>query len=743
MQHLVLSQNLVLVEVPVPKPRAAQKQAAEGINHIWEIDRSGSMGYVLRSLVKDLKTKVRELPAGDTLTIGWFSGEGQRGFVLKGFKINDVSETSADYLALDRAVSQLEYTVGTTCFSEILDETEQVIKDLSIFGSKFALCFFTDGYPVVSNYGREIERINMAVDKIKGKLTAGLLVGYGDYYNKELMAKMSERLGASLIHSSDLPSFGVAFKAFQEDAREASGTSVEVDYTGPVGVQALFSLNGKQINVLPVEKASRVRVPLTKRAQDTLYVLASAAPVGSTEVTLTDKAFVGRTAKQEALIKGAYAAACILTQRMKTDQAIEVLGTLGDKALVDAVTNAFTAAEYGAAEDRLRDAMAGPSKRLTAGRDTTYVPPANAFCLLDLLDELRDASFLPYDAAFDYKRVGARAEAKEGYGKFSAPAGVKTRLDSFTWNESRLNLSVLARIAGTVDLQERDGKKASDFGLLPNFPTAVWRNYMIVKDGALNVTRLPVTGLGDDRIQTYQRLGIVDSVSGDINVDGTPSNVVVVLDLTKLPIVNRSIANGKTSAKELCKLVLQDMKYKGELKALKFFRDAIEKAQSPGVQGVGFAGASVEAFLEANGIKNGSFSAPTKPMDFEDFYDAKTFDIDIKGFSSLPKVLDVIKKMDEKKPLKPVDELVAAGIQAYRNSGMENQSAPVALAWLDVLITDMGAAQRVNRRRIQETKFSIVLGKKWFDEFSSREEGTLELDGKTFAFKLGTEKVKF
>lgn len=736
MQHITLSPHLVLIEVPVPKPKAAASVASEGINHIWEIDRSGSMSWLLRSLVKDLKQKVRELPAGDTLTLGWFSGENQKGFVLKGYKI----QANEDYVALDKAISSFEYSVGMTCFSEILDETETVIKELSVFGSKFALCYFTDGYPTVGNYGREVERINMAIDKIKGSLLAGLVVGYGDYYNKDLLTKMSERMGASLVHSTDLPSFSVAFKTFTEDAREASGTSVEVDYSGAMGVQALFCLNGKQISVLPVEKAPKVRVPLTKRAQDTLYVLASSAPYTSKEVKLTDKAFVGRTAKQEALIKGAYAAACILTQRVKTDQAIEVLGTLGDKAMVDAVTNAFTAAEYGAAEDNLREAMAGPSKRMTKGRDTSYVPPANAYCLLDLLEDLREARMLPYHDAFDYKRVGAKAEAKEGYGKFTPAADASTPMSTFTWNESRLNLSVLANIKGTVNLQERDGKKPADFGLLADYPTAVWRNYTIVKDGALNVLKLPVTGLNDVTVKKLKAAGVVDTEEVVVGADGKASPTTYVLDLTKVPIVNRSIANGKTSAKALCSLINIDLALKGKLKALKFYRDALNEAAEKAAGPTG----DVAAFLEANGVKNGSFSAPTLPLKFEDFYDAKTFDIDAKGFSSLPKVLDVAKKMDDKKAtLKPSEEVVAAGIKMYRDAGVENLAAPVAKAWLDTQITALSEAQRTNRREIQETKFAIVLGKKWFDEFTSREEGTIEVGGKTFTFKLGTEKVKF
>jgi hypothetical protein len=739
MQHLVLNKNLVLVEIPVPKVVGTKPATMQGINHIWEIDRSGSMGMLLRPLIKDLKAKVRELPVGDTVTVGWFSGEGQRSFVLKGFKLGGVE----DFAVLDRVFDQMEYTVGMTCFSEILADTAEVIKDLSVFGDKFALCFFTDGYPVVSNYGREIERINVAIDAVRGKLTAGLMVGYGDYYNKELMTRMAERMGANLIHSSDLPSFSVAFKTFTEDAREATGKAVEVSYEGVLGVQALFSINGKQINVIEAQKAAKVMVPLTSRAKDTLYVLASAAPMTSKEIKLTDKAFVGRTASQEALIKGAYAAACVLTQRTKTDVAMEVLGTLGDKALIDAVTNAFTVAEYGAAEDQLREAMAGPSKRLTKGRDTSYVPPANAYCLLDLLDDLRDAKFLPAHPAFEYKRVGKASENKEGFGKFEYAKNAETPLNAFVWNESRLNLSVLAKINGTVELQPRDGNGAEDFGLMPKYPAAVYRNFTIVKDGALNITKLPVKGLSADLAAALMAAGFV--VEKEAHMSQQPEDFKYILDLTKLPIVNRSIADGKTSAKALCKLVSADLDFRGELKALKCYRDALEEAQEKALAGLTKAEGAVKDFLESNGIKvdSGIYSPGKDTVEATDFYEAKTFDISIKGASSLPKVADVAEKLKAGKALKVNEEGIAAGTKAYQASGMENQSAPVALAWLKDRIEKTSEAQRKNRRAIQETKFSIILGKKWFDEFTSREGQTLELDGRVFKFELGTEKVHF
>ncbi len=154
----------------------------------------------------------------------------------------------------------------------------------------------------------------------------------------------------------------------------------------------------------------------------------------------------------------------------------------------------------------------------------------------------------------------------------------------------------------------------------------------------------------------------------------------------------------------------------------------------------------------ANGIdttKGGVFSPPSESVESTDSYVAKTFDIAVKGFSSLPKVVDVLAAMDAKakagaggKELKASQKVIAAGIQAYRDSEMATEDPPVALAWLAAEIAKAATEQRAVVRTIQESKFAVILGKKWFDEFKTRDNPTIDVDGQTFTFKLGEETVK-
>src|SRR5690606_33154394 len=75
--------------------------------------------------------------------------------------------------------------------------------------------------------------------------------------------------------------------------------------------------------------------------------------------------------------------------------------------------------------------------------------------------------------------------------KFKAtpmPNGVP--IDKLVFNETRPNVSVQTRRAGTVDLKAR---KNGNFKKVPDqFQTFIYRNYSIVRDGIINVDRLPV-----------------------------------------------------------------------------------------------------------------------------------------------------------------------------------------------------------------------------------------------------------
>jgi len=721
MKYVKVKKNLCLIEQEVATTaKSGATPAPSSTNHIWIYDRSGSMYGELNGLTKDLIERAKTIPVGDTITLGWFSGEGQRNFMLKGFKIGD----KQDYKVLEDTINKNSSTVGMTCFSEILSDTDQVLKDLAVFGENYALCFFTDGYPTVYPLEGEVRKIHAAIAKIEARISSSILVGYGNYYNKELMAEMAQKLGGSLIHCSALPEFSLQLTSFIADSSEnEKKLMVPLAIFRPSAGDIVFSINNSQINTYEVEDGKVNFIP-KKKGKNYLYHLTSTIgiPGGYTETTVDES---------ESLTKAVYASAYILTQKTKTDVALDMLGNIGDKALIDTVSNSFTNEEYGKAEAKIKSAVIHKKSRFIDGRDTNYLPKDDAYCLLNALDTLmadEEAAFYPYHEAFSYSKISAGTKSKGEYPRFEANKSMRCPLSQLTWNQTMLNLSVLARINGSIKL--KDGYKKHGFS--EEYPTFVWRNYALVKDGFLNMRQLPVS-MGENTFDELQAQGVIEK---DAEYE---TDEIYVLNLDRIPVINRAIANGKTSAKEICKKVFEETKLKAQLKALNFIKTEID----PNAKKLASETLSDEqvAFLVENGIGKNGFAPPQEKAEPTDKYMAKEFCIDIKGLASLPKVDDVRKKVEEKKALTPAMELIKSGLELYNGDSLaKSTNEKVKVSFVDGLIKGIKKDLAKVRSDIQATKFSIILGKKWFDEFTSREDNKLTVDGREF--KIGVSEVE-
>jgi hypothetical protein len=720
MESLKIKDNLYLVRQEVEPAKTVLRRPS--VNHIWIYDRSGSMHGALTELTNQLITLSKQLPKDDTLTLGWFSSEGDYNFIVKGFKITDES----DYESLEKLIKANNNTRGCTCFSEILYDARTVIEDLSVFSPVFSLHFFTDGYPVVNNYRKEITDIFEAIAAIKGKIHTAMLVGYGSYYNKELMGQMAEKLGALLIHSSMIPEYAESITKLVNLA-SVTEPKQPVDAVAPAPL-AVFSVTDQGVVLLSVEDGK-------------VYVSPNAGKKNSV-YTITNKCCCSKPVRWSAVdfsqddnpwAAGIYAAALVLTQQTKTDLALEFIGKVGDIKIIDELNNAFTIEEYGAVESLIGDAVHRGSARFREGRGDNYLPSANAFCVFDLLNLLvddTDAYFYPYHKNFEYHRIGAAQTKTDEYPDFHPDKESRCSFNNLVWHSSRLNLSVQTVIRGTVYLKEVDKKTPKDVGLDEYFNSYVYRNFTFIKDGRVHIKKLFV----HTSEKTYKLL----KNKGLVMDDAFQATGVYGIDLGHLPAINRAIANDKCSATELCKLVYEEQRLKGIIKALKYLKD---QEFSDATTAESSYTEEQTQFLLANGInakKNGLYSPLVQTVETTDKYMAKYFDIKIEKLSSLPTVKKVIEKMEANKIRTPVESLIEEGIVIYQGTSLKDRKK---LAWVEEQIQVHSKKMREIRVKIQTIKFAVILGKKWFDEFASREETQLTVDGRNFKFDLGEEQV--
>ena len=88
--------------------------------------------------------------------------------------------------------------------------------------------------------------------------------------------------------------------------------------------------------------------------------------------------------------------------------------------------------------------------------------------------------------------------------------------------------------------------------------------------------------------------------------------------------------------------------------------------------------------------------------------------------------------MKEGKNLTVSDELIAEALK----------HAVYDVDFLKTIIKDITKENREVDTKIQKIKFAIILGNQWFQEFDSRENCSMEIDGVNFSIELKEKMVK-
>lgn len=695
METIKISNAYWLSKQPIEKPEQPVK-LREKVNHIWIYDRSGSMTWLLPSLAKDLVEHYKTVPVGDIISVGFFSGVGVYRFILKGFvKLDKLSEE-----AFAKIIFQNCLPIGTTCFSEILADAHTVVRELAPLCNNFAMMFFTDGYPVVPNYQSEIRDIFNAISAIKGSLSRAIFVGYGDYYNRELLYKMTVAAGGFLIHSSVLPEFSEPMAKFV-------GGEITPRYRVCIPTDVLNNL----VSVFTIDHNGNSITQYDGSGGEVLVEMSDGIP--NVYFITTQKPKESSPIASMFIEAGMYASALILSQRLQADAALEVMGRLGDVAIVDALNSSFTNEEFGQAENDIRKAIFNAEYRLVEGRRIGYVPRRDRFCILNLVELLqadKDSKFYPHSPDFKYKRIGAKTKIKDGYPTFTANVpNPGCYLNTLVWNSTRMNISLLARIDGTIQMDEH----APEYGFAQKYPTWIYRNYSIVMDGALHVQSLPAS-FSKETFDVLLKNRVIPK-----NETWEPDKIFV-LDLHRTPVMNRAIADDALDAHTLCDRMITEKRLEARAKVLKWKRNELDPEKM--VTMAPMSDKQLE-YLKSQGITSNGFNPPKEELPPTDFYIAQEFEIKMAKFSSLPQV--------EKTINKDIDRLTESEKMIYeawlelpseiRYAKATDQNVKYAVLLLDQLIEKTKAMLRETRNEIYRTKASVFLGKRWFPDLSVRE----------------------
>lgn len=721
------------------------KPSTKPVHHLFMFDRSGSMKYDISALITQMQAALVAVDTQDRVTIAWFSGEDQYDIFYK-FVQPD--------LDLIQSLRHLDSTIGTTCFSQTLNALKDIENKYSDQCEYSALHMFTDGYPVCSRPTAEEERLSLeAVSKFVN-LSSVNTVGFSNNYNEGFLRELSKvgfgGLG-KFNHVSNIDNYQDLLKSnIHSVSNLVSDTAIEISTKEKSDILYVSDRNTKLgrstltvgclddhmlSNVFYVVSDSLINISINGNIEysDKNYNVVSAKDLIKFATYETVDEF-----------KYAFASELYYEGSRLSAQDIIVSG-LRDKHIADLMVNAFTRDEVSAAQLALNDAVFDPSFRLIDGLTSpTYRPRSDAFCVMDLLSMIAsDGESLYYPGETDYQRT-TRKTVDEFDAFFPSPDPV-CPVDNLVWNKDRCNLSIRYKVDGIVKLNPRSAKAV---GLPLEVPSFVWRNHTFIKDGVLNInkatfgiSRKLFTALSSNKkanLQKFAEIGITNEKDG---------YTYVTFNLSKLPLINRTLISSSVSISNLAKAALDTAVYEAQLKVLEIERFKLNTT----LQSSGSSDTKTSAQIQVlsdHGIRSdGSYQgiAPTvESAANSDSYVTKSFIFQIKGASTLPTAKEYEQmKLGEKKVNLPGDWMV----NFYHSSYPVNLNPSEHSAYYNQLFDSTKKKLTVLRQYLAEVKMACLLTGDFFVGVTvsgKDNEYTYDMgDGNTLVIKtkLGVEYV--
>jgi hypothetical protein len=301
---------------------------------------------------------------------------------------------------------------------------------------------------------------------------------------------------------------------------------------------------------------------------------------------------------------------------------------------------------------------------------------------------------------FKYNRIGDERviePTESGYTpKFTDTSkNVRGTCTTLKFDEDRANVSILVKRTGTVNLPP------NEIGFSESFDTHIWRNYTIIRDGILNVYKLPVI-LSKATHDLFTQLEVI---SEPFKVNHT-----YVIDLTQYPLIDKSeLVSHKVVD------LFQDSYNLHVLRTHQKYLNTLVSKPEVSVKFSALYGDEGASFLKECGITEGGFSPKTVTTEKVD-YSAKVLEVKLAGLSSIPKVEDVKKAIADNKKLTVSQEIMKSSFDKFKDTDYESEIKSVKESIKNLL------------NKISLTKFDIIVGGVWFSDLDSFNDVSKEMD---------------
>lgn len=763
-KSIKIDEGYYLNALGILKDNDVDTEQLNSTNHIFVVDVSGSMYYDLPLIRKQLKNKLSNIMRdGDTITIIWFSGNGQSGVLKEEVEVKSLQDLTNLHDAIDRWLQP----VGLTAFLKPLELTKEVIERIkgNRPNTSFSLIFLTDGYNNDCPWHEVISTLN----SMKMDLNAATFVEYGFYADTQRLTQMASIIGGEKIATSDFDNFEPVFNEKISSGVLSSNQKQIIEITDSYLYDFAFTVNNDGAVLLYNIEDSKILV-----GDDIKIVYFFSKDQIAESVGIDNN---NRTGIDTAL----YAAIYVLSDKLMNFEAEKIFYALGDNYYYKELLNAFGKQKLNDFKFAIKECVKNTNSRFPEGRNSIKPVADDTYCLMDLVSDLVNMDnvlFYPSHSDFKYNRIGKKrvvksselsdkdkqrlAEAKNVEEANQILNELKeTNVDlefhyanpdkgypikDLVWNEERANLSVRIKIDGYVKLPD------NKYDLI-KIDTYKYRTYTLIKDGIINIDKLPVNWTQElDDLLVEKGVSFSRSTEYDSEVNGGSYSRSIIIDLKSLPIINRKMVKN-IYAGELAKYEWELKKLQGDNKVYNYYRKELFPKTSESF--IDKYGKDCADWLKSIGITDyNGFNPKTDAGEVNDFYMSVILKTKIKGLSSLPKVDIVWKKIQEGKKLK-LNEYVMSNALIKYNKQLESdiykslskeQQREMLKTYLINKSNELNKLKRNLMQQIAQIKFSLILSKKWFKEFDSFDDNTLILKSDnqdvTFTFDLSEKEVK-
>ena len=341
----------------------------------------------------------------------------------------------------------------------------------------------------------------------------------------------------------------------------------------------------------------------------------------------------------------------------KSDRALAILSdSLKDKYFCKTIINAFTVKERESCEENLlraalnRKVKVGPKSwiksRMRDGAlaEGEILKDGTSFMqLLEIFEENKDKFIPVLDSR--YKRIGKKVI--DNYNAFKPDKAKRLTADfsDLVFSKEKLNISVRYEVQGNVTINPRQAKAV---GFKHNvFRAKIYREQTIIRDGDINIDKFGLLA-SEKTIKYLQELEVKGLLAVlEKNDREFPGYTLIELDITKVPILNREYVLRNNSLDYILDNVWQQRLAECRQKVLRYYIEKSDKELCD--KNLSYTKEQIELLktysLDMKGIYHGIDNKVDDNGENE--YECRFFEFALKGFSSLPKVEDVIIKMKE------------------------------------------------------------------------------------------------